>query len=554
MNSEKTCDILINITQLQLCFFMCGFCCTLLIFTEEFKMKRTLKKSMSILLALTLLLGSFAFGFSDVDWSEFVIKAEAEETLETFTEGYYTYTVDDEGNATITDCDTAISGNIIIPLAIDGHKVVEIGEDAFFLCKNVSEITIPDGIIRIAKNAFSSCGIEKITIPDSVIEIGYGAFQCNLRLITVTIGNGVVSIGDFAFYMCNNLLNVSFGDNLKSIGENAFVLCEKLKNITIPGNVEQIGSGAFLYCSSLENIIILEGVKTIGYGAFGSCAKLEYVHIPSTVTDFISADYESDTPVTILESSSNAYICSNTKECQANIYSEENDIKFVLCNGHKITEKPDIPEEITSEPIETTKPITVPKETTSATETSTTKPVVTEPLTTKPVVTEPSTTKPAEITEPATTKPTEVPTTKPATTQPVETTKPATEPTTKPVETTKLVVKEEIIKKPSTSEIKYGETLILHADFENIPDGTKIVWSVDGDGVTIEPSADGKTCAVTSTATGDVTITAKYTDANGVEHVSEQEIESNAGLWQKIVSFFKNLFGISRIIEQVIKF
>ena len=111
------------------------------------------------------------------------------------------------------------------------------------------------------------------------------------------------------------------------------------------------------------------------------------------------------------------------------------------------------------------------------------------------------------------------------------------------------------IKTPSTTTVKYGDTLILHAEIKGeLPDGAKVEWSVEGSGVTIKPSDDGKTCAVTSTATGDVTITAKYVDANGVEHISEQEIESNAGFWQKIVSFFKNLFGINRIIEQKIKF
>ncbi len=112
------------------------------------------------------------------------------------------------------------------------------------------------------------------------------------------------------------------------------------------------------------------------------------------------------------------------------------------------------------------------------------------------------------------------------------------------------IIEEDFIKKPSTSTINYGDTLILHTDSSKIPADAKIEWSVEGNGVTIEPSAEGKTCAVTSKSTGDVTIVAKYVDADGVEHISEQEIKSNAGIWQKIVSFFKNLFRINRIIEQ----
>lgn len=112
------------------------------------------------------------------------------------------------------------------------------------------------------------------------------------------------------------------------------------------------------------------------------------------------------------------------------------------------------------------------------------------------------------------------------------------------------IIEEDFIKKPSTSKINYGDTLILHTDSSKIPADATIEWSVEGDGVTIEPSADGKTCSVISEATGDVKIIAKYVDADGVEHVAEQEIKSNASIWQKIISFFKNLFGMNRIIEQ----
>ncbi|MBR5562593.1 MAG: hypothetical protein IKW12_05510 [Clostridia bacterium] len=225
----------------------------------------------------------------------------------------------------------------------------------------------------------------------------------------------------------------------------------------------------------------------------------------------------------------------------------------------------------------TTKPVVTEPATVKPTEAPTTKPVVTKPATTKPVVTESATVKPTEapttkpvvtkpattkpvVTEPATVKPTEAPITKPVATKPATTKPIVTEPlTTKPVVTKPSTtipgtIEEKFIKNPSTSTIKYGDTLILYADYTIIPADAIIEWSVEGNGVTIKPSADGKTCAVTSTSTGDVTITAKYTDVNGVEHVSKQEIESNASFWQKIVSFFKNLFGLNRIIEQVIKF
>lgn len=109
------------------------------------------------------------------------------------------------------------------------------------------------------------------------------------------------------------------------------------------------------------------------------------------------------------------------------------------------------------------------------------------------------------------------------------------------------------IKEPSTANINYGETLILHTDLWGI-NVSNIEWTADDSAVSISPSDDGKTCAVESVKTGSAVITVKVTDENGNVFVDTQEINSKAGLWQKIVSFFKNLFGINRTIEQTIYF
>lgn len=182
----------------------------------------------------------------------------------------------------------------------------------------------------------------------------------------------------------------------------------------------------------------------------------------------------------------------------------------------------------------------------------TTKPTesVTQPTTTRPA---PTTTKPAPTTTtrpaPTTTKPA------PTTTKPAPTTTRPAPTTTKPVPTTKpMPVKDEIIRRPSRLRIDYGETLILHADLASIPEGTRVEWSVEGNGATIMPSEDGLTCSVTSVSTGIVTVKAKYVDSNGVEHSSEQELESRAGIWQIIVYIFKVIFRIPTVIPQIMKY
>ena len=153
-------------------------------------------------------------------------------------------------------------------------------------------------------------------------------------------------------------------------------------------------------------------------------------------------------------------------------------------------------------------------------------------------------------TEP-TTKPTE-PTTKPTepTTKPTEPTTKPTEPTTKPVVTVPALVVE--IRNPSQTEIKYGDSIILHADVENLPDDATIKWTADNGNFTYTASADGTTCTVSPSASGDTTFTATVYDADGNEIGSDtQTMTAKAGLWQKIVAFFKKLFGMTKVYSEI---
>ena len=112
------------------------------------------------------------------------------------------------------------------------------------------------------------------------------------------------------------------------------------------------------------------------------------------------------------------------------------------------------------------------------------------------------------------------------------------------------------INTPSTTTVSYGFTLNLHANVTDLPDGARIVWSMDGSGFELIPSADGMTCGAKSVSKGSATITAKVVDkngnavkdANGNEITASQQLTSKAGFFQKLVAFFKKLFGSNMII------
>lgn len=125
------------------------------------------------------------------------------------------------------------------------------------------------------------------------------------------------------------------------------------------------------------------------------------------------------------------------------------------------------------------------------------------------------------------------------------------EPTPTPAELSEIKIKH-----TSTTAINYGDTLILQLEEIEIPEGMTIAWFVEGAGVSAWGSEDGLECRVMSIAKGNPTIYAKLVDedetpvtnADGEEIFDEITLVSKAGFWQRFISFFKNLFGINRVI------
>lgn len=105
---------------------------------------------------------------------------------------------------------------------------------------------------------------------------------------------------------------------------------------------------------------------------------------------------------------------------------------------------------------------------------------------------------------------------------------------------------------PGTKTIKYGEILRLTAITTDMPANAKIYWYVDG-----VKKGEGTTFEV-SPSSGSVEITVKVVDVNGNVLVNtngnevsdSQKVSVNSSFWQKIVSFFKNLFRMNRTVVQ----
>jgi hypothetical protein len=78
-----------------------------------------------------------------------------------------------------------------------------------------------------------------VTIPGSVKSIGEQAFYNCGALANVTICDGVTEITDSMFGYCNSLKNITIPSSVTSIGEEAFRKCSALTEIHFTGTKEQ---------------------------------------------------------------------------------------------------------------------------------------------------------------------------------------------------------------------------------------------------------------------------------------------------------------------------
>lgn len=108
------------------------------------------------------------------------------------------------------------------------------------------------------------------------------------------------------------------------------------------------------------------------------------------------------------------------------------------------------------------------------------------------------------------------------------------------------------VRNPSTTTINYGDSIILHADIEGeLPAGAYIEWTTSNGNFEFDALNDG-TCKITPSSSGDTTFTATIYDAEGkVIGTDEQVITSKAGFFQKIIAFFKSIFGLTKTIPQL---
>lgn len=285
------------------------------------------KRSAAFIMGLLLCFGNAAAPAASVYATDDEVSTVMAEEDNELTDGNFRYTLDDDGNATLTGCDF-IATEVTVPDTLGGHPVTEIASsafrenkaniinipagivyissgDPFSSCLSLKEINVsednteycsvdgvlysadmkkllhypaykdgdsfavPDGVEEIGIAALSENKLKTVTLPDSVKTIGRHAFSFDEELTAIDMSNTSVELIDvMTFINCSSLTSVKFSESTTDIELAAFYGCTSLAEVTLPENLISVGQSAFMG-TPMKEIRVPDSVVSIGYSAFG---------------------------------------------------------------------------------------------------------------------------------------------------------------------------------------------------------------------------------------------------------------------------------------------
>lgn len=211
-----------------------------------------------------------------------------------------------------------------INVAVIGSGVVEIGDEAFAQCKQLTTVYLgsfdskntciaASSLEKIGDYAFRECEVlDSIEMPSSLKTVGSYVFRdsglykntgsssggvvyADNWVVDYTDGissnvalkEGTVGISNYAFYNCATLTDIKMPDSVKTVGRAAFYDCSSLRSVKLPDTLSVIDDYTFYRCRSLQLFNLPPMLTYIGRSAFYKCATASIVKDYDTDNDIL---------------------------------------------------------------------------------------------------------------------------------------------------------------------------------------------------------------------------------------------------------------------------
>jgi len=205
-------------------------------------------------------------------------------------------------------------GDLVLPATYNNQNVVQIVDNAFQDCTNITSLVVPDTVNSIGFAAFNGCSdLKTISLPFvgkyrsggnyaerlfgyvfgsnpyfGGTKVDFGTFNDSnysfnydkrghqyyipnqLSGVTITSAS---NLSYHAFCNCSMIQNLNLNQEVMILGEWCFTNCSNLASLDLP-YVEAIPTAAFEGCTSLTEFAINEYVTSIGDYAFKGCKNL----------------------------------------------------------------------------------------------------------------------------------------------------------------------------------------------------------------------------------------------------------------------------------------
>lgn len=194
------------------------------------------------------------------------------------------------------------------------ETITEIGAFAFYGCEALTYITTRDtSLTTVGDRAFAGCtALLDLTLPATVTYMGVGMLEGCGKLESLTIPfvggctadyplteeeQAAIEDGDAthpaessaylgylfgaahytfsAGYIPASLITVTLTEGCTAIPANAFFECASIREVILPEGVTEIGRRAFYGCEKLTAMTLPDSVTTVGDDAFHGCIRMQ---------------------------------------------------------------------------------------------------------------------------------------------------------------------------------------------------------------------------------------------------------------------------------------